>query len=298
MPRKSEDWRDFLKRPKRTSKLTHAVITKLAKGLYTPGPTRRLKNAAGADQFLQSVYTCNHINALMKQADRRTTLNGYCSIQVHCTGRPEKPVLLYLWGRHETVVWTWPDDPSEAWAVATITREYEVQGQVKMQRLRYDVWSRDEHRVYRTRWLVYPTYDAVHQGYRGCFGQVAFYLPGLSGFPVGSGVNPYGVLPFAFAHNEPIVSDFYEGGLGNALSDCNAEADRELSDLADHVREFMSPDRFVTGVSADWRRNGRSRDGNGLSLGRTPRARRSSRRRCSCKPSSLSKPSGRTSPAT
>src|SRR4051812_41543049 len=47
--RESEDWVAFVKRPKRTSKVTSKVIKTLAKGLYNPGPTRRVKNGADVD---------------------------------------------------------------------------------------------------------------------------------------------------------------------------------------------------------------------------------------------------------
>src|SRR5947209_902794 len=60
--RESEEWRDYVKRPKRTSKLTRKVIRTLAGGLYCPGPTRRLKDGAGPDAFLQDVYEKNHVN--------------------------------------------------------------------------------------------------------------------------------------------------------------------------------------------------------------------------------------------
>lgn len=255
--RESEEWRDYLKRPKRTSKLTRKVIATLAKGLYSPGPTRRLKDGAAADAFLQGVYEQNHINALMKRADRLATLNGFAAIQAHATGRPAKPVLLTLWGAHECVVWTWPGDQTEAWAVVTIVRETQSQGSTQSQRLRYEAFSRDEHRVYLTKWFVAPapqSYDYLQTRYRGCFGREAFFTSALSGSPAGSGKNPYGVLPFSFCHNEAVVSDFYAGGLGDPLRDCNAEIDRELSDLAQHVHEFTNPDRFLFGVSSSWRR--------------------------------------------
>lgn len=257
--RESEEWRDYVKRPKRTSKITRKVVRTLAEGLYNPGPTRKVANGAAADSFLEDVYEKNHVNAVLKQADRQATLNGFCAIQAHVTGRPEKPILLYLWGAHEVVVWTWPDDPTEAWAVVTITRERRSKGSTQEQRVRYDAWSRDEHRVYRSKWQGMPMpQQFVQQQYRSLFGQPATFLIGESGEPAGSGKNPYGVLPFSFVHDELVVSDFYEGGIGQPLMECNAEVDRELSDLAQHTREFMDPDRFTRGVSPSWRREKRA----------------------------------------
>jgi hypothetical protein len=257
--RESEEWRDYMRRPKRTSKLVRKAIFTLGKNLYSPGPTRRLKNGAAQDAFLQDVYEKNHINAVMKQADRKATLNGYCAIQAHATGRPEKPIQLYLWSAHELVCWTWPDDPTEVWAVVTITRERRARGMIFEQRVRYDAWTRDEHRVYLSGWKPVPyPWDYCTLGYRGLFGVPSQIQMDISGEPAGSGKNPYGILPFSFAHNETVVSDFYEGGVGTPLRECNAEIDRELSDLAQHAREFMDPDRFLRGVSASWRREKRA----------------------------------------
>lgn len=256
--RESEDWNDYLRRPKRTSKLTRKVVRKLTEDLYTPGPMRKLGGNAAADAWLQDVYAKNHINPLMQSADRKATLNGVAAIQAVATGRPEKPVRLYLWGAHEFVVWAWPDDPGEAWAVCTIAREQRAGRNGMEQRARYEAWTRDEHRVYRTRWQPVPSpQNYTQRRYRDLFGQPARLVPDLSGEPAGSGQNPYGTLPFSFVHDEPPISDFYEGGIGGILRECNAEVDRELSDLAQHAREFMDPDRFTRGVSSSWRREKR-----------------------------------------
>src|SRR4051794_38247412 len=56
--RESEDWGDYLKRPKRTSKLTRRVILKLSQDLYNPGPMRKLSDAA-ADAWIQDLYVAN-----------------------------------------------------------------------------------------------------------------------------------------------------------------------------------------------------------------------------------------------
>jgi hypothetical protein len=192
----------------------------------------------------------------MQQADRKATLNGVCAVQATATGRTEKPVLMSLWGAHEFVWWTWPDDPTEVWAVATLAPERRIERGYPQQRLRIEVWSRDEHRYYLTQWLNTPTdaWTSRATAYRSLFGVPAAFAPGLSGEPAGSGANPYGALPFAFVHDELPVSDFAEGGIGTPLRECNAEVDRELSNLAGHVDEFMDPDRFTVGVNPIWRR--------------------------------------------
>jgi hypothetical protein len=258
--RESEEWRDYLKRPKRTSKMLRKAVRTLAEDLYSPGPTRRLESDASVDRWLQDVYAANHVNALMKQADRKSTIHGACAIQVYGTGRPEKPIRLYLWSGHEFAIWGWDDDGTEPWAVCTISREREFKSAFLMERLRFEVWSRDEHRVYRGTWQQAP--DAYGQGYvttcyRYLFGQTMQFIPSLSGSPAGSGINPYGTLPFSFAHAEVPITDFWEGAIGPMLRFANGEIDREISDVAQHTKEFMDPDRFLTGISTAFRREKR-----------------------------------------
>jgi hypothetical protein len=262
--REAEDWRDYLRRPRRTSKILRKVIRALAR-LYAPGPHREVKGDAAADKFLDDVYQANHVDDLMMAADRKCNLNGLAAIQAHVTGRPDKPIQLYLWGAHEFAVWTLPDDPTTVWAVGTINRQCRVVGKVHQQQIRYELWSAREHRVYLSEWVPNPSAQRrAKWQYRGLFDKPAVYQRALSGLPAGSGENPYGVLPFSFVHDETPVSDIYEGGIGCALRECNAEVDRELSDLAQHAREFMDPDRFTLGVSAAWRRE--KRPGNWQSL--------------------------------
>jgi hypothetical protein len=253
--RSSEEWLDYLERPKRCSKITRKVVRALTQDLYSPGPTRKLANK-DADAWLQDVYEKNHINALMQQADRKATLNALCAIQVTATGRPEKPIQLSLWGAHEMVWWTWPDDPTEAWAVCTIARERRLGRNGLQHRLRLEAWSRDEHRYYLTQYRDCPCAENwTRDGYRSLFGQPASFVPELSGYPAGEGnaANPYGCLPFAFATDEMPVTRLDEGGIGPMLMLCNREVDRELSDLAQNVKEYMTPIGFARGVPANFR---------------------------------------------
>lgn len=260
-PRTSEDWIDFINRPKRTSKLTRKVVRKLCEHLYAPGPTRKLEGNPGADELLQDLYVKNQVNARLQQADRKATLNGACAIGAVATGKPEKPIRLDVWGAHEFVAWTWPDDPTEVWALCTIGRERKVLRGRLVERLRFEAWSMHEHRVYFTQWqdcLPETTLDWARQSYRCLFGRPATFdveestIVEDGAFRVG--VNPYGCVPFTLISDETRVSGLFEGGIGDALVECNAEIDRELSDLAAHVKEFMDPDRFTRNVSSTFRR--------------------------------------------
>src|SRR5439155_16514472 len=60
--REAEDWRDYRKRPKRTSKILRRVVRALAT-IYSPGPQRQIDEGnSSSDAYLQEVYKHNHIN--------------------------------------------------------------------------------------------------------------------------------------------------------------------------------------------------------------------------------------------
>ena len=252
--RQSEEYLDYLNRPKRTSKLTRKVIRKLAEHMYAPGPTRTLdKSDAAVQSWLNEVYESNHINALMQKADQKANLNAACAIQVVCTGQPDKPVALRLWGAHEFVPFFPPYDPTTPWAIVTIHREQKHQKANVSERLRMEAWSRDEYRQYVTGWQEKPaTYSAL-------FGRQSSFVPQMYAKPDGEAQpNPYGCLPFAFVHDELPVCSFWEGGIGTALRECNEELDREISMIAEHVKDCIAPDRFLRNVAPAWRREKRT----------------------------------------
>lgn len=250
--KQSEEYLDYLNRPKRTSKLLRKVIRKLAEHLYSPGPTRQLKAPASVQSWLDQVYEANHINAVMQVADRKANLNAACAIQVVCTGQPDKPVALRVWGAHEFVPFFAPYDPTTPWAVVTIHREQKHERKGVSERLRFEAWSRDEYRQYVTGWQEKPpTYSAL-------FGRQSSFMPQMYSTQDGTDqVNPYGCLPFAFVHDELPVTQFWEGGIGTPLRECNEELDREISQIAQHVKDCIDPDRFLRNVSPAWRREKR-----------------------------------------
>jgi hypothetical protein len=246
--RDSEEGADFARRPKRTSKLTRKAVTTLTSLLYSPGPSRAFEGLpAGAEELIAGVYAANHVNALMQRADRKATLNDCCALQAVGTGDPKRPVRLYLWGADEFEPFFRDDDPTTPWAVCT--RSLMRQGGKAWRR--YELWSKHEHRVYTTKPVDWLYFLATASGTR------ADYRPDLSGTVDargrGDGANPYGVLPFAFVWNETPVDRFWGSGIGSALRDCNAEVDRELSDLAEHVQKFLNPRLFLRNVSGGFR---------------------------------------------
>ena len=231
--RPSEEPQDFQARPKRTSKMTRTVVRKLSNPLYKTGPTRRLKTSAGADAWLQQVYADVHVNAKMQSANRAAILNGVAAIQVEATGDPKRPVRLWLWKGHEFAAWTVDGDCEHPWAIAC--RDLLPAGMGKL-KARIRAWSAAEYQVYLS--------DPFARG-DAASGKRLTLVEGAA--------NPYGVLPFVFVRNEPADCDFWGGGIGSALRSCNAEIDRELSDIAEHAREFLNPRAFLRNVATNTR---------------------------------------------
>lgn len=245
--KESEEYNDFLRRPKPTSKLTRKAVRELTKQLYSPGPTRALEGAPAADAWLAQVYTANHVNSVMQSADRAATLNATSAVMATATGLPEKPVKLDVYGAHQYVIFPHPNDHTTPFAVCTIEKVHEGD----KVRLRLELWSRDEHRVYLSK------EQDQNCAWRDLFGMKCQFVPQFSGMPAGSGVNPYGCLPFCFVHDEPPVSSFWEGGLGTMLRELNAEADAKYSQLSNLIDKYLDPDGFLRNVSTQFRREKR-----------------------------------------
>lgn len=223
---------DFAARPKRYRRFVRQVVDVLTEHLYSPGPTRTLGASAEADAWLQAAYAAAHVNAVMQAADRSATLNAVAAIQVEATGDPSRPIRLWLWKAHEFAVFTPGDDPTRPWAV--VTKSIMPAGLGK-QKTRYQAWSARERLTYCT--------EPYAEG-RTAGGRRADVF-----IPEESGPSPYsGVLPFVFARNAPAISEFWEGGLGTALRECNQELDRGETELANHVQEFLHPRLFVRNV--------------------------------------------------
>lgn len=234
--REGESDEDYAARPKRTSKLTRCVIRKLTEPLYSPGPTRNWEADAEVDTWLQDVYEDAHLNARLQSADRAATLNHVAAIQVEATGDPERPIKTWLWKAHEIEVFCRDNDPCQPWAVVTIEQ---VPAGLGKCRTRYRVWSA----------LERQTYLSEPHGPRDMSPRRADQLVADE-----SGPSPYpGVLPFVFIRNEAPESDFWEGGIGSALRECNAELDREISDIAEHVREFLNPFPWARNLAPEQR---------------------------------------------
>jgi hypothetical protein len=227
-PAESDD--DYRDRPKWTSGLTKRAIEVLGDHLYASGPSRKIEDSPAADEWLERAYSDNHVDALWQNADKLSTLNGTCALQVAATGDPDRPIKVHLWERSEFECWAEPGDPLKPFAVVVIDRLDE--------QTTYTIWTRFEYLTYRTKKL------AVGQT---AGGRVATFVPGESG------EHGYGVLPFAWAHDELPVRTFIGCGIGTSLRRANHSIDEAMSDLANAIRFYGRPLGFTRNVAKDWR---------------------------------------------
>lgn len=233
--RSGETEEQFKKRPKRTSKITRQVTRMLSRQLWAQHPMRDVEGNPAVSEWYQELARTAHLDVRLVAADRASILGHVAAIEIEATGNPDRPASLYVWKPHEFVVWVRDDDPADVWAVATRSRIRAGAAGDKFQ-TRIRVWTAFERRTYYSR-----PYG---------FGEPASGKSVVMD-PEQSGLSPYtGVLPFTFVRFEPAVSEFWEGGLGPSLVEINGEADRALSDLAQHVQAFLNPARWAKGLPA------------------------------------------------
>lgn len=232
--RPQETDEDFRGRPKRTSKLTRRVTRLLSSQLWGRPPMREVEGSAAITKWYQSTLAAAQADVRLVAADRSATLGHAAAIEVEASGDPRRPVRLWVWKPHEFTVWTREDDPTDVWAVCTRSRIPHGPGRV---RCRYRVWTAFERRTYYTKPYgpMEPTAGRRADQFE----------------PAESGPSLYpGVLPFVFVRFESAVSEFWEGGIGEALCELNGEADRSLSDLAQHVQEHLNPIGWARNLQA------------------------------------------------
>lgn len=231
--REAETEFDFLRRPRKQTGFLHQVLGRLCSHTYNPGPRRSAEDPA-LDALLQQVYEQNHIDALMHEAERLSTINDVAAIQVRWTAgrRPDRPIDLQLWGADEFAVFASPDDPREPEAVVTLDRVDHT--------TRYRVWFADAVHSFTT--------DKAGGGDgRDTKGGV------IAREVVGSPrPNPYGILPFAFVPYRTQVRQFWTGGPGTFLRNAEATANRELSELAEAIVKYSCPVAWFKNVPPEF----------------------------------------------
>jgi hypothetical protein len=235
LKRRDEMDDDFALRTKRFSRITRTVVRKLAEPLYNPGPTRMWEGDASVQAWLDNVYATASINARMQSADRAATLSHVAALQPETTGDLKRPVRVWLWKAHEFAVFCPENDPITPFAVATIEA-------VPTSDLR--VFTR--YRVY-TAW-EYATFHSEPYGKGSMYREAATQVMEESG----PSRTP-GVLPFVFVRNEAPDSQFWAGGIGPALVSANAVADRRLTDIEDHIANYLDPIIWAKNIPANAR---------------------------------------------
>jgi hypothetical protein len=228
--RDAESSFDFAGRSHRPSGFLRECIDILCEHLYSPGPARRWDDAAG-DRLLQRVWQDNVIDAFMLEADRLSTLNDWCGIQVD-PGKGDfasKPITYHLWGREQLAVWTDPDNSTIPQVVCTKDK-YDAQ-------TRYRLWSDTEVQTFLTPKL----------------------RPGqTTGGRLAEPVGPpephgYGCLPFSFVHYTLPIRDFDVTSIGEFLWKAEICIDDRLSRLDEAIHKHMSPIPVAEGMPANWK---------------------------------------------
>jgi hypothetical protein len=229
MRRDAESDSDFMSRPKRSLPFCHRVIRVLTSKTYMPGPARSIAGSDAVTKWLQGVYEDNLINSLWQRADRMATLNGMAAFQIAATGDPLKPIKVQLWaGWHEVIPYEMPGRANEVAAVVTIDA---VDNQT-----RYTFWTEGFYRVYETDKL-------------GPFQTEG----GRTAKLIGEYANPYGIIPFAFVWYELPTSGLDSvHGLGAFLSEINSTIDEEMSDMAQAVKAYHTPQGIAYDADVNW----------------------------------------------
>ncbi len=226
--REAETEFDYAGRPKRDSGFMHQAINRLCQHMYNPGPMRVAQDLPAADTLLQQVYEQNHIDAVMHEAEKLSTTNDVCAIEVKATNDPDRPIDLQLWGGEEFTVFLDPNDQRKPFCVVIIDMFDET--------TRYRVWFPDEVYVYETRKA-----------------QLDQAKPGVIAFQVGPAQpNSYGCLPFAFLHYQAPVRRFWTPGPGTFLRRGETNINDELSELAELIKKYHFPIGIFKNVSTEF----------------------------------------------
>lgn len=222
--RNAEQTFDWVNRVYRQSGITHQCVNILCEHLYSPGPSRQFDVEAG-EEFLERVWTDNHFDSLMQEADKISTLNDVCALQIDAAlgNFDEKPITIRLWGAEEFWAWTDPLESTRVVALVTIDRFNET--------TTYRLWNAEEVRVYRT-----------EQN-----GRVAYYQKAESSR------HDYGELPFEFVHYEFPHRHFWTVGIGHHLARAEEVINDDMSLMKEAKDKYLAPICLAYGVPPEWR---------------------------------------------
>lgn len=217
---------DYVQRPYRASGILRQVVKILCEHLYSPGPSRTWDQPAG-NEFLQTVYEDNHLDALMQRADQLSSLNDVAAIQVDADegNFQDKPITLRLWGSQDFHVWCDPDNRTIPKVAVTLDRFDHA--------TRFRVWTEKEVAIFET-----PKNENIEGG------RAAEYL--------GSEPHNYGCLPFAFVHYEQPITTFWESGIGTMLTQTEIRVNDRLSRLDESINKHLNPLPVAENVDDTW----------------------------------------------
>jgi hypothetical protein len=214
----------------RTTLVMRRVVDVLTSNLYRIGPERSIQDNEPASEWLNTLYQDRAVDTLWQEADRLSLVNHVAAFQVVVDEDPDapSPLGIQLWGGEELFVWTDSEDPRKPVAVATLDKFDESR--------RLKLWTTDQVVEYRT--------DKIRPGQTA--GGVAFKL-------VSREANPWGFLPFAFAHGVYPARYFKPQGppLGSYLRWLNRHVNYRLSTGADDILHSR-PIPVIEGTAGDF----------------------------------------------
>jgi hypothetical protein len=222
--------------------LMRRVVELLTANLYRKGPERSWQGLDNATAALQSIYQANAADALWQEADRLTLINQVAAIQVEPDpdGTDASPYKFYLWGGNDVVVWLDSDDARKPGAVATLDLFD------NSRRLR--LYTEAERVTYQTAKLQ-PLQTSGGTAFR----------------EVDRAPNPYGLLPFAFAHSSFPARFFWTPAPGTVLRQLNYHVNYRLTLAADDVIHNR-PRGVIEGTLGDFRFPDNPRAGEWISI--------------------------------
>lgn len=219
---------------RRTTRLFGRIADVLTQHLYKRPPTRTIANHPQATEWLRRLYRRRAVDAKWAEADRLTVIGDVAALQFAGSDDPASPLLCHLWPADQLVVWTDPDDPTEAEAVATLDF-YDASR-------RLTLWTEE------TR----ATFVTPKQGATQTQGGTAWRLVREEPNPYRTADGSEGLLPFAFAHFRFPTTDFWQGGPGNGLRRFNDHVNYRLDSSGDALRFSRFPIGVASGTDPSW----------------------------------------------
>lgn len=220
----------------RHSLIMQRIVKVLTMNLYAEGPTRKLvpkeemseKSYEAATEWLNECYRRNRINAMWKAADRLACISEVALFQVTAWPDPEWPVRISLWDASQFCVWLDPDQPTVPILVALLDAVDD--------RRRLRLYSDEVIRIYEDERIESAAGNVSHE-YR--------YQ--------GETPNPYGILPFSFAHFQLPINEFWCGSPGNNLRLVNDGINFKMTESFDCIRYNLRPVMTGKDIRPDWR---------------------------------------------